>query len=73
MVCIGHICDHECLLTVNKSPAGDVTGEAIRHCLASVGKFSDSHVAIVVHRLRQSHDGNVISDNNNAVDEILFF
>lgn len=61
---MGHILlrVHECPLTVHKSPAGDVAGEAMRQHLARSGEAGDSHIAVVIHRLSQSHDGNVITN-----------
>lgn len=60
-ICIvEYVC--ECLLTVHKPPAGDVTGEPMRQHLARVGEVGDLHVAIVIHRFSQSQESNVISN-----------
>lgn len=60
-----------CLLTVNEAPASDVAGKIMRKSLIRVGKVSDSHIAIVVHRGGQSQDGDVIPKRHVEMDHAL--
>lgn len=55
----------KCVLTVNVSPAGDVTGEVIRQHLIT-RKFCNSYEAIVIDGLFQFHDSNVISKTDRV-------
>lgn len=50
-----------CVLTVDVSPASDVTGEIMRQRLIMTGKIRDRYVAIVIDGLTQFHDCNVVS------------
>lgn len=54
----------ESLLTVNVSPAGDVTSEVIRQCFMITRKLCNSYIAIVIDRLTQFHDSNVKSETD---------
>lgn len=51
----------KCVLTVDVSPASDVTVEIMRQHLILTRKFCDPNVAVVINGLAQFHDCNVIS------------
>lgn len=62
MLCMGNVVHVSVSLTVHKSPASDVTGEVMRQHLARVRKVGNSHVAVVIHRISQFHESNIISN-----------
>lgn len=58
---------YERVLTVDVSPASDVTSEVMGQCLICARKVCDGYVAIVIDRLTQFHDCNVVSGTEDML------
>lgn len=56
------------VLTIHDSPASQVTLELIGQRLIRCGKVSNGHKPVVIHRLGQFDDGNVISAQIGQVE-----